>query len=86
MTVRFLPHVLGDLTVANRNHAMGVRRNVGFVGDDDDGVAGLVQPGEQRHDLDAGLRVEVAGRFVGEQNRRVVDQGPGDRNPLALTA
>ena len=30
----------------------------------------LVQAREQGHDFDAGLRIEVTGRFVGEQDRR----------------
>ena len=45
-----------------------------------------MQPREQRHDLGAGLRIEVAGRLVGEQDRRVVDQRPRDRHALALAA
>ena len=39
-----------------------------------------------RHDLDAGLRVEIPGRLVGEQNRGVVDERAGDRDALALAA
>ena len=34
----------------------------------------------------AGLGVEVAGRLVGEQDARPVDQGPGDGGPLHLAA
>ena len=30
--------------------------------------------------------VEVAGRLVGQEDRRAVDEGPGDRHPLALAA
>ncbi len=41
---------------------------------------------EQRHDLDAGLGVEVAGRFVGQDDGGPVDQGAGDGDALALTA
>ncbi len=52
----------------------------------DDGVAGLVQAREQGHDLDAGLRIEVTGRFVGEQDRRIVDERAGDGDALPLTA
>ena len=33
-----------------------------------------------------GARVEVAGRLVGEQQRRAVDQRPGDRDALLLPA
>ena len=65
---------------------MRVGGDVGLVRDEDDRVAGLVEPLEQRHDFDAGLRVEVAGRLVGEQDRRVVDERARDRDALALAA
>ena len=42
------PRVLLDLPVANRDHAVRVGGDVGFVGDEDDGVAAGVQPLEQR--------------------------------------
>ena len=41
---------------------------------------------EHAHDLDAGLAVEVAGRFVGQQEGRLVDQGAGDGHALLLAA
>ena len=75
-----------DLSVADVDDAVRVRRDVGFVRDEDDRVAGLVQLGEQPHDFDAGLRVEVAGRLVGEQDRRVVDERARDGDALALAA
>ncbi len=37
--------------VANRDHAMSVVRDVGLVGDEDDGVALGVQIVKERHDL-----------------------------------
>ena len=37
-------------------------------------------------DLGAGVRVEVAGRLVGEQHGRLADQRAGDRDPLLLAA
>src|SRR5436190_11371239 len=49
-------------------------------------VALAVQALKKRHDFNAGGRVQVAGGFVGEQNRRVIDQRSRDRNTLALTA
>ena len=39
-----------------------------------------------RHDLGAGLRVEVARRLVGQQDRRIVDERARDRHALPLTA
>ena len=52
----------------------------------DDGGAGAVDPVEQLHDADAGLRVEVAGGLVGDQQHRPVDERAGDRDALLLTA
>ena len=34
----------------------------------------------------SGVRVEVAGRLVGQQDAGAVDQGPGDGHPLLLSA
>src|SRR5207244_1063123 len=39
-----------------------------------------------RQDLRAGMRVEVAGRLVGQQHLRLVDQGTSDGHALLLTA
>jgi hypothetical protein len=43
---------------------------------------GLQQP----HDLPAGLRVQLAGRLVGDQQFRAPGQRPGDGHPLLLAA
>ena len=48
--------------------------------------AAFVQALEQSHDFDAGLRIEIPGRFVGQQNRRVVHQRPRHGHALPLTA
>ncbi len=57
-----------------------------LVRDQHDGVALLVEPLEQPHDFDTGRAVEVSGRFVGQQNGRIVHQRPGDGHALALSA
>src|SRR5437868_11527424 len=67
-----------DLTVPDMDDAMSVERDVVFVGDEDDRVALVVQALEERHNLVAGRGVEVAGRFVREKNRWVVDQRTRD--------
>src|SRR5207249_9162127 len=41
---------------------------------------------EDREDLGRRAGVEVPGRFVGEDDRRVVEQRTGDRHALLLTA
>src|SRR5690242_12511700 len=52
-----LAHLVDDLVVVRRHH---------------DRRPGAVDPVEQPHDPDAGRRVEVAGRLVGQQDRRPV--------------
>ena len=53
---------------------------------EDDGLAGAVEFGENLHDFEAGLFVEVAGGFVGEDDGRVVGECAGDGDALALAA
>jgi hypothetical protein len=64
---------------------MRERCDIGFVRDEDDGVARLMQASEERHDLAARLRIEVAGWLVGKQDRRVVHQRAGDGHALTLS-
>src|SRR3954454_17373790 len=66
-----LAHLVDDLVVV-RGH--------------DDRRPRAVDPVEQAHDPDTGRRVEVAGRLVCQQDRRPVDEGPGDGDPLLLAA
>ena len=60
--------------------------DVVFVGDQDDSVAVGLQAIHQGHDFVSGLGVEVAGGFVGEDDRRTVYEGAGDGDSLALSA
>ena len=46
----------------------------------------FLEPAEDRVDLVAGLRVELAGRLVGQDQDRLLDQRPGDRHALLLAA
>jgi hypothetical protein len=78
--------VLDDLAVPHPDDPLGMLGDVFFVGDHDDGLAGVVEPAQHVHDLLAGGGVEVAGGLVGEDDVRVVDQRSGDRHPLLLTA
>ena len=72
--------------VAEREPPLRAPGDVGLVGDDDHGDAGLVQLLEQLDDLLGGAAVERAGRLVGEDDMRVVDQRAGDRHALLLPA
>ena len=60
--------------------------DLGVVGDEDDRPAGVVELVEQRHDLGAGMAVEVAGRLVGQDQRGFGDDRPGDGDALLLAA
>ena len=60
--------------------------HLAVVGDDEHGGAGAVDPVEQLHDPDRGLGIEVPGRLVREQQRRMVDERPRDRDALLLAA
>ena len=46
----------------------------------------LVETSEQRDHVLAGAAVEVAGRLVTHEDRRAVDECPGDRHALLLAA
>ena len=64
----------------------GHRPNALSGGQHDDRAPGLVQALEQGHQLGTAAAVEGAGRFVGQDHRRVVDQRPGHGHALLLAA
>src|SRR3712207_3870650 len=70
----------GDYPLSHHvNHLPVVRR-------DEDRGADAVDPVQKLHDADARVRVEVAGRLVGDEYGRLGDEGPGDRDALLLAA
>ena len=71
--------------VADVDDPLSVWRDVGLVGDEDDRDPLVdVQRLEERHDLLARVRVEVASRLVGEDEGGVHHQRSRDRDPLLL--
>ena len=75
------------MPVAARDDPRAVLSDVLLVGDEQHRDAALdVQPLKDPHYFDAGARVEVAGRLVGEQDRRPGDERARDRHALLLTA
>ena len=82
----FVLRVADDLAVAHDDDAFAIGRDVEFVRDHDERDAAVVEFLKQAHDLDAGARVEIAGRFVGQQQFGRVDQGAGNGNALLLSA
>ena len=66
---------------------LGARRGVRIVRHHDDGLAVLaVERLQQVEDLVAGLAIEVAGRLVAEQQRRIGDDRARDADALLLAA
>src|SRR5262252_2920026 len=75
------------LSVTECHDSGAVLRDVDLVCDEYDGDSALaIQALENPHDFDAGFRVEVPGRLVGQQDRRVVDQRARDGDALLLSA
>src|SRR5262245_51608428 len=75
-----------NYAVAQVYAAPCMARDVGLMGDEDNSIALLIEAFEQRHDLFAGFGIEVAGWLVSQNDRRIVDQCPGNCHPLALSA
>src|ERR1700693_2643609 len=74
-------------SVTKFERALGILRDVGFVGDDDhcQSLVG-VELLENFHDLDAGSAVEIPGRLIRQQDRRMVHQRSRNRHSLLLSA
>src|SRR3989344_802217 len=75
-----------DPAVPQADDAAGVLGGICFVGDKDDRVAARVQGGQDFHDLPAGLRVGVAGRLIGENERGIRHERAGNGHPLLFPA
>ena len=73
--------------VLHVDDAVGGASDARVVGDDDHRLPALpVEAPEEGHDLGRSGRVEVAGRLVGQQQRRLVHEGSRERDPLLLAA
>ena len=60
---------------------------ISVMGDEDQSLASLrTRAREQLGDLVCIVVVEVADGLVGENEGRIVDESPGNRNPLLLSA
>ena len=75
-----------QLAVGEAQDTIRHRGRARLVRDHHDGAALVGARAQQPQHLGAGLGVEVAGRLVGEQQRRVVDERAGDREALLLAA
>ncbi len=75
-----------DQAVAKPNGPPRVRRDVFLVRDQDDRLSGGMELVQHPHDAVSGLRVEIPGWLVGEDDRGVVHQGARDGDALPLSA
>ena len=75
-----------DASAAQLDDAIGDPRDLAVVRDDEHGAPGFGLRLQQRQDLDPGVEVELAGRFVGEEHRVPGGERPGDRDALLLAA
>lgn len=72
--------------VADIDDAAGMLGGESLMSDQDDGMARFIEALEDGHDLDAGLGIQIAGRLVGKDDFRAVDQGAGNSDALLLAA
>src|SRR5262249_49087896 len=79
----FLPDYF---SVKQANLTLGLLNESGIVRNHADRCAFLVQFMQQLHYSFAVVRIEIAGRLVRQQNRRMTGQSASDRNALLLTA
>lgn len=57
-----------------------------IVGDQEQGRSGLgMKPAEKLEQFPAGTSIEVPGRFIGQDQSRIIGQGTGYRHPLLFT-
>src|SRR3989338_2669977 len=79
--------VADDAAVFDEDDSFGMLCDVRFVGDEDDRpVLLLVEPLKGPKDDFAGFRVKISRRFIGKDERGIVDQRPCDGAALDLSA
>src|SRR6266581_4676441 len=75
-----------DPAVSKLDHAPRKAGNIGFVRDQHDRQALLVQLLQDIDNLHGGTAVEIAGRLIGQQDRGPVYQRASNRDALLLSA
>ena len=75
-----------DAAVTEADRPAHLRGDVGLVGDEDDGAARGVEVVQEGEDVRGRGRVEVAGGLVGQEERGLGHECPGDGDALLLAA
>jgi len=78
--------LFGDAPIAHMNHPVRMYGSLRVMSHHDNGAAPFMQGMEQFHDFLARLRIEVAGRFIRQDQHRIIDESPGNCHTLLLTA
>ncbi|CQR23289.1 Uncharacterised protein [Yersinia enterocolitica] len=73
-----------NLAVADFNNTLRLIGDFAVVGDDDNGVTGLMQAMQDPHQLLPTCAIQSTGRFVGQNNACAIHQGTSDTHPLLL--
>src|SRR5262249_24922445 len=76
----------GDFAVADFDASWRDRGDFGVMSNKHSGAAFGAKLTKKVEDGLAGVGIEVTGRFIGENNSRVVDEGASDSGALLLTA
>src|ERR1039458_9026682 len=76
-----------NLPVRQFHHPLRMRRNIRVVrGNDQRGLFFDAEILEQLDDFTTGVRIEIAGRFIGQEQFRLVDERAGDGHALLFAA
>jgi hypothetical protein len=76
--------IIYDFAISHTDGTFGMGGNIMFVGDHHDGRALIVEFMQDVDDFNAGLRVQVASGFIGQDERWTIDQGTGYGDALLL--
>src|SRR5450631_1645565 len=77
---------IDDPPVTHTDHSVRRRGHAGIMGVQDDGLSPAVEAAQQFNDLLPAFGVEGSRRFIGQEQRRLIGQGPRDGQPLPLPA
>src|SRR5271155_842664 len=76
-----------NLAITHVQHTMSVSSSFGIVSDHDDGLAEvLIELAEKAQDSFRTFGIEVAGRFVGQDDLRFANDGASERHTLLFAA
>jgi hypothetical protein len=76
---------VGNLPIEDVYRPARIARRLDIMGDRDHGLACSVEVAQQLQNLGTSRLVEVAGRFVGQEYWRLVDDGPGHCHTALLS-